>query len=199
MYFTFPLYEKAPSDKKRNKGKKKELVSTGKSGHFIRAVPAEKDYSDIAPAATLRTAAGKQKERSHAPAEPAVLVKPADIMKRIRVRKNASLIVFLVDLSWSMAVTQRMAATKKAITLILNKAYQYRDDICLITFHQNQANIIIDPTHSITLAERAMKNVSIGGKTPLTAGLTLAHDVLNKESKKYGIIFFDLFIFKSST
>ncbi len=186
--FTFPLYEKAPSEKKQNRGKKKELISAGKTGHYIRAVPAEKDYADIAPAATIRSAAGKQFQRLHVddPVKPAVLIKPADIMKRVRIRKNSSLIVFLVDLSWSMAVTQRMAATKKAISLILNKAYQFRDDICLITFHENHADVIISPTHSITLAEKAMKKMSVGGKTPLPAGLMLAHEILNKESRKYG-------------
>ena len=113
-------------------------------------------------------------------------IKPSDIMKKVRVRKTSSLIVFLVDLSWSMAVTQRMAATKKAITTILTKAYQFRDDVCLITFQKETAVELIPPTHSVTIAEKAMKNVPIGGKTPLTAGLNLAHEILNREVRNYG-------------
>lgn len=106
-------------------------------------------------------------------------------MKRVRIRKNASLIVFLVDLSWSMAVTKRMAATKKAITTILTKAYQFRDDVCLITFQKDQAEVVIAPTHSVALAERSMKDLKVGGKTPLTAGLLKALDVMQAESRNY--------------
>ena len=107
-------------------------------------------------------------------------------MKKVRVQKNTSLIVFLVDLSWSMAVTQRLAATQKAIETILTKAYQFRDDICLITFQKEGASIVIPPTHSITLAERAMKKVSVGGKTPLAFGLKTAQEVLREERRNYG-------------
>ncbi len=107
-------------------------------------------------------------------------------MKKVRIRKNTSLVVFLIDLSWSMAVTQRLTATKKAIATILSKAYQFRDDICLIAFQKDSARVIIPPTHSIHLAEKAMQNISVGGKTPLSAGLKLAHEVLLKEKKIYG-------------
>ena len=115
-----------------------------------------------------------------------IQVRTDDIMKKVRVRKNASLIVFLVDLSWSMAVTQRLAATKKAITAILNKAYQFRDDICLITFQKESAAVVIAPTHSVTLAEKAMKKISLGGRTPLASGLSLAYDVMQQQSRNYG-------------
>lgn len=106
-------------------------------------------------------------------------------MKKVRVRQNNSLIVFLVDLSWSMAVTKRLNATKSAITTILTKAYQFRDDICLITFQKDKARLIISPTHSIALAEKAMQDIPVGGKTPLAAGLVLANEVLLRESRNY--------------
>lgn len=106
-------------------------------------------------------------------------------MKKVRVRQNISLIVFLVDLSWSMAVTKRLNATKSAITTILTKAYQFRDDICLITFQKDKASLIIPPTHSVALAEKAMKDIPVGGKTPLAAGLVMANEVLIRENRNY--------------
>ena len=115
-----------------------------------------------------------------------VKIRPDDIMKKVRIRKNTSLVVFLIDLSWSMAVTRRLSATKKAISTILSKAYQFRDDICLIAFQKDNARIIIPPTHSIHLAESAMQNIPVGGKTPLSAGLSLTLEVLQKESISYG-------------
>ncbi len=106
-------------------------------------------------------------------------------MKKVRIRKNASLIVFLVDLSWSMAVTKRMAATKTAITTILTKAYQARDDVCLITFQKDRANVVIPPTHSIAIAEKYMKGMQVGGKTPLSAGLEKALEMMLRECRNY--------------
>ena len=114
-----------------------------------------------------------------------IVVKPADVMKRVRIRRNTSLIVFLVDLSWSMAVSRRMAATKKAITSILTKAYQFRDDVCLITFQKDRADVVIPPTHSIALAEKYMKKMQVGGKTPLSAGLMKALETMERAGKNY--------------
>ncbi len=163
------------------------MISETKTGYPISAVPAGRDLSDIAPDATLRAAAVKQSRRSaeRAANGHAIIVKPDDLMKRVRIRKNASLIVFLVDLSWSMAVTKRMAATKKAITTILTKAYQFRDDVCLITFQKDHAETVIPPTHSVVLAERSMKKLQVGGKTPLAAGLLKAQEVMQAESRNY--------------
>ncbi len=106
-------------------------------------------------------------------------------MKKVRIRQNTSLIIFLADLSWSMAVTKRMTATKTAITTILTKAYQFRDDICLITFQKDRADLVIPPTHSVVLAERYMKNMKVGGKTPLAAGLLKAYEVMKQSGHNY--------------
>lgn len=187
--FTFPLYEKAPDDKKTHKGKKNKVISNNKQGQYIRAIPANKDYSDVAADASLRIAALKQISRRNANNNEnrlAIIIDPSDIMKKIRIRRNTSLVIFLIDLSWSMAVTQRVTATKKAITTILSKTYQFRDDICLLAFQKENAFVIIPPTHSVQLAENAMKNIPIGGKTPLAAGLSLAYKTLQRESPKYG-------------
>ena len=106
-------------------------------------------------------------------------------MKRVSIRRNTSLIVFLVDLSWSMAVSKRMAATKKAVTSILTKAYQFRDDVCLITFQKEHADVVIPPTHSIALAEKYMKRMQVGGKTPLSSGLQQALEMMKNAERKY--------------
>lgn len=187
--FTYPLYEKAPREHNQRKGKKSASISNNKYGYYLRSIPADKNYSDIAADATIRNSVLKQKERStgYVSVSPMIHILPSDIMKKVRVRKNRSLVVFAVDLSWSMAVTQRLSATKKAISTILTKVYQYRDDICLITFQNNSASIIIQPTHSVALAEKSMKDIPIGGKTPLAAGLSIAHELILREIRNYDI------------
>ncbi len=185
--FTFPLYENFKPDQKHQKGKQNSSLSDNSYGYPISAVPANGDYSDIAPDATLRAASFRQAERRAGgiSQDRAILVKPSDIMKRVRIRRNISLIVFVVDLSWSMAVAKRMAATKKAIISILTKAYQSRDDVCLITFQKDQAKEVVPPTHSVALAEKYMQQMQVGGKTPLSAGLRKALETMDRACRSY--------------
>jgi len=102
-------------------------------------------------------------------------------MKKIRVRKAANLILFLVDASWSMAVAERMAAPKGAIHSLLTDAYQRRDRVGLIVFQKNKATLVLPPTNSVLLAQEALADVPVGGKTPLSAGLLMSYEVLKKE------------------
>ena len=102
--------------------------------------------------------------------------------EKVRVRRSANLILFVVDASWSMAVAERMEATKGAIMSLLTDAYQRRDRVGLIVFNKNDAKLILPPTNSVQLAKQALADVAVGGKTPLSAGLMLAFEVFRKES-----------------
>ena len=93
----------------------------------------------------------------------------------------ANLVLFLVDASWSMAVAERMNATKGAILSLLTDAYQRRDRVGLVVFQKDRATLVLPPTNSIQLAQRALVDIPVGGKTPLSAGLLLAADVLKHE------------------
>jgi magnesium chelatase subunit D len=80
-----------------------------------------------------------------------------------------------------MAVAERMSATKGAILSLLNDAYQRRDRVGLIVFQKDRAIAILPPTNSIQLAHRALADIPVGGKTPLSAGLKLALETLERE------------------
>ncbi len=95
--------------------------------------------------------------------------------QEVRVRRAANLIMFVVDASWSMAVAERMMATKGAIMSLLTDAYQRRDRVGLVVFQKSTATLVLPPTSSVDLAQRALRDIPVGGKTPLSAGLTLAH------------------------
>ena len=181
--FTYPLNQEAPVPRKRDNGKKTRVISQDNHGVYVRAYPAGDQLNDIALDATIRAASLYQRERSSELPRRGIVIHRSDLMRKQRVRKTSSLILFLVDLSWSMAVTQRMAATKGAILSILTNAYQHRDRVGLITFQKDSANLVLPPTHSVMLAERAMKNIPIGGKTPLAAGLFKAWQVMSREKR----------------
>ncbi len=93
--------------------------------------------------------------------------------------------MFVVDASWSMAVAERMEATKGAIMSLLTDAYQRRDRVGLIVFHKNDSNLVLSPTNSVQLAKKALADIAVGGKTPLSAGLMMAYDVFRKEAITY--------------
>ncbi len=137
---------------------------------------------DLAFDATLRAAAPHQKSRREAGEnEMALSLRKSDLREKVRVRRAANLILFVVDASWSMAVSERMEATKGAIMSLLTDAYQRRDRVGLVVFHKNQAQLVLPPTNSVQLARKALANISVGGKTPLSAGLLMAYEVIQRD------------------
>lgn len=154
-----------------------------KRGRYIQSRPANGRTDDLAFDATVRAAAPFQNQREEIKKRNkiAFAIRPADYMKKIRVRRAANLIIFLVDASWSMAVAERMAATKGAIMSLLTDAYQRRDRVGLIVFQKNLATLVLPPTNSVMLAEAALADIPVGGKTPLSAGLMMTYEVLRKE------------------
>ena len=80
-----------------------------------------------------------------------------------------------------MAVAERMSATKGAILSLLTDAYQRRDRVGLIVFQKDRATMVLPPTNSVQLASRSLSDIPVGGKTPLSAGLYLAFQVIHRE------------------
>jgi magnesium chelatase subunit ChlD-like protein len=112
-------------------------------------------------------------------------IENTDLQRKIRVKRASNLILFVVDASWSMAVAERMSATKGAIVSLLTDAYQRRDRVGLIVFQKNRATLVLPPTNSVQLAQRALADIPVGGSTPLSAGLTLAFKVFEQEKRTH--------------
>lgn len=196
-----------PLDKmtRNSAGKRSTTRTKRKRGRYIKATPMQGRVEDLAFDATLRTAAVHQRRRKaelhtseDAPQidasienpkskiqNPAFHVRRSDYQKKIRVRRAANLILFVVDASWSMAVAERMAATKGAIMSLLNDAYQRRDRVGLVVFQKSTATLILPPTSSVELAQKALQDIPVGGKTPLSAGLTLSFHIIMREKRKH--------------
>lgn len=136
--------------------------------------------TDLAFDATLRAAAPHQIHRDRS--RMALALRRSDLREKVRVRRSANLVLFVVDASWSMAVAERMEATKGAIMSLLTDAYQRRDRVGLVVFNKNEARLVLAPTNSVHLARKALADISIGGKTPLSAGLMLAYNVFRREA-----------------
>lgn len=172
-----------PLDKimRKHGGRRSRTRVNDKRGHYIQSRNTPGNPYDLAFDATLRAAAPFQRERSELRKRVAFAIRPADYMRKVRVRRAANLVLFLVDASWSMAVAERMTATKGAILSLLTDAYQRRDRVGLIVFQKDRATLVLPPTSSIYLARRALEDIPVGGKTPLSAGLMMAYEILSME------------------
>jgi magnesium chelatase subunit D len=170
-----------PLDKltRRHAGKRSVTLTQRKRGRYVRSTPMQGRPEDIAFDATLRTAAPFQPRRRAEGAKKklAFLVKRQDLQRKVRVRRASNLILFVVDASWSMAAAERMEATKGAIISLLHDAYQRRDQVGLVVFQREEARIVLPPTSSVELAQQALRDIPVGGKTPLSAGLLAAYRV----------------------
>ena len=171
-----------PLDKltRKNSGRRSRTRTERKRGRYVMSRPAN-GSTDIAFDATIRAAAPFQKRRAERRKHVAFAIEKHDLQRKVRVKRMANLVLFLVDASWSMAVAERMNATKGAILSLLTDAYQRRDRVGLIVFQKDRATLVLPPTNSIQLAQRALVDIPVGGKTPLSAGLLMAVDVLHHE------------------
>ena len=172
-----------PLDKltRHHAGRRSHTHTERKRGRYIQSRPANGKTDDLAFDATFRAAAPFQNQRSEQRKRVAFAIQKSDMQRKVRVKKTANLILFLVDASWSMAVAERMAATKGAILSLLTDAYQRRDRVGLIVFQKDRSTLILPPTSSVMLAQRALSDIPVGGKTPLSAGLLMAYEVLRQE------------------
>jgi len=168
---------------RRTAGKRSYTKTERKRGRYIQARPARGKPRDVAFDATLRAAAPFQLRRDRS--ERALAVERQDIHDKVRVRRASNLVLFVVDASWSMAAAERMEATKGAIMSLLLDAYQRRDQVGLVVFQKEEARLVLPPTTSVELAKKALSDVPVGGKTPLSAGLLLAHRVMLQQIRLY--------------
>ena len=125
--------------------------------------------------ATLRAAAPWQRLRRQqaGPGGPAVLVRADDFhIKRFAQRRNTTT-VFAIDASGSSAL-YRLNEAKGAVELLLAECYVRRDQVAVISFRGQGAELLLPPTRSLVRAKRGLAGLPGGGGTPLAAGILAA-------------------------
>ena len=65
-------------------------------------------------------------------------------------------------------------------SLLLNDVYQKRDQVGLIAFRRETAEVVLPVTRSVDLAQKVLENLPTGGKTPLVEGLSKTYDLIKK-------------------
>ena len=157
-------------------GRRSRTRTPHKRGRYVRSI-ARRCTDDVALDATIRAAAPYQLTR-RSESGLAVTIRSEDIREKVRETRIGNFLLFIVDASGSMGAKGRMVASKGAIMSLLKDAYQKRDRVAMVSFRKQEAVVNLPPTSSIYRAGLLLKELPVGGKTPLAAGLRTGQGLL---------------------
>lgn len=175
-------------------GKRSKTKSGSKDGRYIK-YRIKEPTEDIAIYPSIKIAAINQIKREST--DLALNIKKSDLREKIREKNTGANIMFLVDASSSMGARRRMGAVKGAVLSLLTDAYEKRDNVGIVAFRNKNAEVLLNFTRSVDLAEKSLKDIKTGGETPLALGLEktlnlfIGDKTKNPESLQYLVLVSD--------
>ncbi|ELY42214.1 VWA domain-containing protein [Natronorubrum tibetense] len=149
--------------------------SVDNRGARVRTEPASGD-GPIDAAASVRSAAARGDSK----------IEKRDLRQSVRAGETSVTIVFAVDASASMRPAMRTA--KGVVLELLRDSYEHRDQVAFVAFAGEDADVLLPPTDSVSLAARHLKELPSGDRTPLPAGLETSRRVLERAETDASVV-----------
>jgi magnesium chelatase subunit D len=137
-------------------------------GRYARAVSFRSAGARVALDATLRMMAQSGSD-----------VSIDDLRFKQFAKKSGTLFIFAIDTSGSMALN-RINQAKGALLRLLRQSYINRDSVAIVGFRGTTAEVLLPPSRSMLRARRVLDALTIGGGTPLSAGLACAIELARR-------------------
>lgn len=155
-------------------------------GRLGRVRPYSSQAAQLSLPATIRAAIPYQRLRAGegGSASARLSIRPEDYRSRQYRHRGGYHILFVLDVSGSMGVRERMSLVKGTILELLKEAYAKRDQVGLITFAQDEAELRLPFTHSAERAAQLMQDIRTGGRTPLWLAIERAAQYLDAERRR---------------
>ena len=177
-------------------GKSGALKKSGLRGRPIGSQPGlPRSGARLSLMDTLRAAAPWQRlrRRGQMPARSlgptagasALQIRAEDFRIRRFKERSETTTIFVVDASGSSAL-HRLAEAKGAVELLLADCYVRRDQVAVIAFRNQQAEIILPPTRSLVRAKRSLSGLPGGGGTPLAKALQISQRLAESVKRRGG-------------
>lgn len=173
----------AQTQQKRSGSGKRSVTRTDlRQGRYVRANIPKGKVTDLAFDATVRAAAPWQCLRARG--NGLLTICQEDLRQKVREKRIGHTFLFVVDASGSMGAKERMSAVKGAVCAMLQDVYQKRDQVGMIAFRRQTAEVLLPITRSVDLAQKSLQYLPTGGKTPLAAGLSAALDMVGRMRRR---------------
>ncbi|WP_302081827.1 VWA domain-containing protein [Salinibaculum rarum] len=149
--------------------------SVDNEGPRVRSEPADSS-GQVDAAASVRAASRRGADS----------VARRDLRQSVRAGKSRALVVFVVDASASMRPA--METAKGTVLELLKDAYQQRDEVAFVTAAGDDADVVLPPTDSVSLAARHLKELPTGDRSPIPAGLRTAREVIDRADPTTSVV-----------
>ena len=111
-------------------------------------------------------------------------VRAEDLREKVRVGREANLVLCVVDASSSVLENGREGELRALLGGLVADAKRKRDRVGLIVFRGREARLVAPPSRNHAAVLAGLETVEPGGTTPLAEGIRVAHETATRELRR---------------